>query len=256
MLTAGAPVETFDEIDSTILEARRRAEFGDYGPVWLVARRQNAGRGRRGRTWASPPGNLYVTYLGRTGRAPGEIALLGFAAGLAIAEALDEAFGAASGAPRARLKWPNDVLVEGGKISGIMLDSGASQGGVPGGHWFALGFGVNVVSAPQGIDQKTASLRDFAAHVDAATLFADIRPRLERWAARLEAEGFAPLRDAWTRRAHGLDAPAEVRFGEETISGVLKGLSVRGELEIMTSAGPRVVAAGDVHFPQTTAALF
>ncbi len=95
MIIAEAPVEVFDEIDSTILEARRRAEAGGLAPVWIIARRQSAGRGRRGRVWASLEGNLLATYLGTTRRPPAEIALLGFATGLAIAETIDASIGPA-----------------------------------------------------------------------------------------------------------------------------------------------------------------
>src|SRR5262249_23038978 len=141
-------VEAFDAIDSTILEARRRAERGELGPVWLIAKRQTAGRGRRGRAWASLEGNLLATYLFAAGQPPAQIAPLGFAAGVAIADTIDDALGAA----RAALKWPNDVFIDAAKAAGIMLDSG--------GAWAALAFGVNLASAPAGIDQPTISLRD------------------------------------------------------------------------------------------------
>src|SRR5262245_8049310 len=143
MIDAHAPVEVFDEIDSTILEARRRAERNEVGPVWLIARRQTAGRGRRGRTWASLDGNLLATYLCETREPPTQIALLGFAAGVAIAETIDDVLGPAS----ATLKWPNDVFIDGAKAAGIMLDSG-SLGGER--AWAALAFGVNLASAPEG----------------------------------------------------------------------------------------------------------
>ncbi|MBL8550655.1 MAG: biotin--[acetyl-CoA-carboxylase] ligase [Hyphomonadaceae bacterium] len=249
MLQAAAPLETFDEIDSTILEARRRAEFGDFGPVWLLTRRQSAGRGRRGRAWATIPGNLFATYLGRSGRPPGDIALLGFAAGLAIAEALDARLGGA----KAKLKWPNDVMIDGAKVSGIMLDSGAAApAGSLGGYWFALGFGVNVAGAPKGLDQPTACLADFTADPVPApeALLQEIRPRLEGWAQRLDGEGFGALREAWMARALGLGRTVEIRFGDEIVAGEVSGLSARGELEIMTASGRRTIAAGDVHFPQ------
>src|SRR5262249_9799480 len=105
MIDANAPVEVFDEIDSTILEARRRAKRGELNPVWLVAKRQTAGRGRRGRAWSSLNGNLLATLLFTTKEPPSTIALLGFATGVALAETLE----AIIGGGRATLKWPNDV---------------------------------------------------------------------------------------------------------------------------------------------------
>jgi BirA family biotin operon repressor/biotin-[acetyl-CoA-carboxylase] ligase len=246
MIDAGAPVETFDEIDSTILEARRRAERGELGPVWFIAKVQTAGRGRRGRVWASLEGNLLATYLFATQRPAAEIALLGFAAGVAIAESVDAMIG--SGATS--LKWPNDVLINGAKAAGIMLDSGSLGGGAA---WAALAFGVNLAVAPEGLDQETTSLRavlppDAPAPAPLAFL-AQLRPRLEVWAARTEREGFEPLRAAWLRRAHGLGKSARVVQGDQTLEGRIVGLSSHGELELDTESGRRLIAAGDVLLP-------
>ena len=246
MIDGGAPVETFEEIDSTILEARRRADRGEVESVWLIARRQTAGRGRRGRTWITIDGNLFATLLFATTRPPQEIALLSFATGLAIAETF-EALG--SRAP-ATLKWPNDVLISGAKAAGILLDSGALPGGA--GTWVALAFGVNLAGAPQAIDQPTISLRDAMAPdmrtPEPLEFFAALRPRLEAWANRLVTEGFEPLRQAWLARAHGLGQTARVMQGAEPITGQFAGLSPRGELELETPTGPRLIAAGDVYF--------
>src|SRR5262245_17039538 len=135
MIDGQAPVEVFDEIDSTILEARRRAERNEIAPVWLIAKRQTAGRGRRGRAWASYDGNLLATYPFATRQPPAQIALLGFVAGVAIAETIDDILGPG----RATLKWPNDVFVDAAKAAGIMLDSGSLG---EAGAWAALAFGV------------------------------------------------------------------------------------------------------------------
>lgn len=244
MIDAGASVEIFEEIDSTNSEARRRAERGEFGPVWLLARRQSAGRGRRGRAWVSFEGNLFATFLFVTRRGPAEVALLGFAAGVAIAETV-EAFGVTGSA----LKWPNDVLLDGAKTAGILIDSGASPGGL---LWGAVGIGVNVAVAPHALDQATTSLREkLPRNVEApsaAIFFAGLRPRLESWAARLEDEGFEPLRRAWLARAHGLGGPVRILHGAEALEGVFAGLSPRGELELDTANERRLIAAGDVLF--------
>jgi BirA family biotin operon repressor/biotin-[acetyl-CoA-carboxylase] ligase len=243
VIAADAPVIVFEEIDSTVLEARRRAERGDYGPVWLIARRQTAGRGRRGRSWSSLDGNLLATYLFTTERAPGEIALLGFAAGVAIAETIE----ASAGRSCASLKWPNDVLIDGAKIAGILIDSGAVSSG---GHWAALAFGVNLAAAPEGLDQPTTSLRtllppDVAAPEPLAFL-ADLRPALEGWAARTIGEGFGLLRQAWLARAHGLGCEIRVTQGETSLQGRMLGISNAGELELEVDGVRRSIAAGDV----------
>src|SRR5262245_20098975 len=242
MIDARAPVEVFDEIDSTILEARRRAECGELGPIWLIAKRQTAGRGRRGRAWASLEGNLLATYLFAARQPPAQIALLGFAAGVAIAETIDDVLGAG----RAALKWPNDVFIDAAKAAGIMLDSG-------GGAWAALAFGVNLAGAPQDIDQPSISLRDAlppdAPAPEPLAFLAALRPRLEHWSARIERDGFEPLRHAWLARAHGLGQAARVVQGGQTLEGRIAGLSPRGELELDTDQGRRLIAAGDVFLP-------
>lgn len=248
MIDGQAPVEVFDEINSTILEARRRAERGELGPVWLIAKRQTAGRGRRGRPWASLDGNLLATYLFTADRPPAEIALLGFATGVAIAETIDGIIGAGS----ATLKWPNDVFVDGAKAAGILLDSGALPGG---GAWAALAFGVNLVSAPEKLDQATISLRSIlppdAPAPEPLQFLAQLRPRLAAWSAHTQSSGFEPLRQAWMQRAYGLGREARVMQGENVIEGRIVGISARGELELDTETGRKLIAAGDVLLPKS-----
>lgn len=243
MIDRQAPVEVFGEIDSTILEARRRAERGETAPVWLIANRQTAGRGRRGRAWSSLEGNLMATLLFATREPPQQIALLGFAAGVAIAESIDEILGAGA----AMLKWPNDVFIDGAKVSGIMLDSGAAGAGET---WVALAFGVNLAAAPENIDQLTTSLRaqlpPDAPAPEPVAFLAAVRPKLEAWSARIVSEGFEPLRRAWLQRAFGLGREARVMQGEHALDGRIAGLSPRGELELDTPSGRRLIAAGDV----------
>ncbi|HRE43281.1 MAG TPA: biotin--[acetyl-CoA-carboxylase] ligase [Terricaulis sp.] len=244
MIDGQAPVEIFDEIDSTLSEARRRAERGDFAPVWLVAKVQTAGRGRRGRAWRSLDGNLLATYFSRNDRPPAEIALLGFALAVAIAETFDTYLGAR----RALVKWPNDVLIDGAKMSGILLDSGAAHGA----GWAALGFGVNLAAAPEGLDQPTACLRQLlppdALASEPLAFLDELRPRLEQLGAQLAQQGFAPLRQAWLSRAYGLGQIARVAQGETVLEGRIAGLSETGALELDTSEGRKLVAAGDVYF--------
>ncbi|ANP44570.1 biotin--[acetyl-CoA-carboxylase] ligase [Candidatus Viadribacter manganicus] len=247
MIDGQAPVEVFEEIDSTILEARRRAERGEISSVWLIAKRQTAGRGRRGRAWTSHDGNLMATLLFATDAPPQQIALLGFATGVALAETIDAVVGGGA----AQLKWPNDVFVHGAKVSGIMLDSGSLASGQT---WVALAFGVNLADAPENIDQKAICLRDLLppdAHAPEPLAFlASMRPRLDHWSSRISNEGFEPLRQAWLQRAFGLGREAHVVQGEHTLEGRIAGLSPRGELELDTDAGRRLIAAGDVFLPK------
>lgn len=240
-----AQVEWFDEMNSTLQEARGRAERGDFGPVWLLARRQSAGRGRRGRVWVSGEGNLLATLLFESGKPATEIALLGFATGLAIAQTF-ESFGAVRSVG---LKWPNDVMLGDAKAAGILLDSGSgSQGKL----WVALAFGVNIAAAPAGLDQPTTCLREALPEGVSApapvAFFAGLRPRLSAWCERLAGEGFSPLREAWLARAYGLGKRARVLQGDAALEGTLIGLSARGELELDSAGGRRLIAAGDVIF--------
>ncbi|MDX2277083.1 MAG: biotin--[acetyl-CoA-carboxylase] ligase [Hyphomonadaceae bacterium] len=243
MIDALAPVEILEEVDSTMLEARRRAERGETAPAWLIARRQTAGRGRRGRSWLSFEGNLMTTYYCITDRPLSEVALLGFAAGVAIAETFKS-----MGVSDVSLKWPNDVLIGGAKAAGILIDSGARPGGV----WIGLAFGVNLANAPEAIDQPTRCLRDVlppdAAVPTPEQFLGSLRPRLEAWAGRTQNEGFEPLRRAWLALAHGVGARARVAQGDVVLEGRMIGLSPCGELELDTAEGRRLVAAGDVYF--------
>jgi BirA family biotin operon repressor/biotin-[acetyl-CoA-carboxylase] ligase len=188
-----------------------------------------------------------ATLLFTTTQPPQQIALLGFATGVAIAETIDAVIGAGA----AQLKWPNDVFINGAKASGIMLDSGAAASGET---WVALAFGVNLADAPDNIDQKTICLRDLlppdAPAPEPLDFLAALRPRLEGWSTRIVTEGFQPLRTAWLQRAYGLGQEARVVQGEQTLEGRIAGLSPRGELELDTSTGRRLIAAGDVFLPR------
>jgi BirA family transcriptional regulator, biotin operon repressor / biotin---[acetyl-CoA-carboxylase] ligase len=244
MIEPDAPLLIFDELDSTNEEARRRAAQGLVTSTYLLARRQSAGRGRRGRAWVSAEGNLFLTYLGVTTQSPSEIALFGFAAGLALAEFCD----AAIGPGLARLKWPNDLMLDGRKAAGLLLESGALGEGR---NWFAIGIGFNLTSAPEGVGQSTAALGEFVAARPPSpeTVARDLAVRLARWSGRLREQGFAPLRDAWTARAFGLQERIFAENGGRALVGLARGLSAHGELLVEQSNGEVVaLAAGDILF--------
>ena len=234
-----------DQVDSTNEEARRRALEGETGPVWIAARRQTAGRGRRGRAWTSDSGNLFATGLFTLDKTPAEAAQLSFAAALAAASVCDAALGDPS---RTRLKWPNDVLVDGRKACGLLLESG--QRLVPGnnrGIWLAVGVGINLASAPEDVERPATHL-GASLHPDAAleTLSAAFQTHLARW---LEA-GFDPIRNAWLARAHGLGDPCEARLDGETVRGVFADLGHDGALRLdLAGGGRRYISAGEVFFP-------
>jgi BirA family biotin operon repressor/biotin-[acetyl-CoA-carboxylase] ligase len=241
------PIHLLDETDSTNAEARRRAEAGETASQWIVARRQSAGRGRRGRNWESETGNLFSTLLLLTHKPPAEAAQATFVAALAVADLLD-AFtvpGAVS------IKWPNDVLIGGEKAAGILIESGAHASGV---LWLAVGIGVNLAHAPEGTERPATSL---AAHLRsdiayppsieaAATVLAEA---FAAWQARWEQFGFQPVLDAWIARTAGLDGPCVARLGHETVEGLAEGVAPDGALRLRTADGAlRLISAGDVFF--------
>lgn len=238
--------EHFTEIDSTNDEARRRALSGEIGPLWLYADAQTAGKGRRGRRWISADGNLFATGLFTLQASPAEAAQLSFAAALAVA---DLAQAAAPGA-QAALKWPNDVLIEGRKLSGILLESGARPGG---GLWLAVGIGINLAHHPEESESPATDLAFHGASITPAEAVRMLADRFEHWKARWAEMGFAPLRDAWLARAHGLGGACEARLDGETVRGVFADLMADGALRLDLPDGRRrFISAGDVFFPGQT----
>ena len=143
----------FEELDSTSAEARRRALSGETGPLWLMARVQSAGRGRRGRVWQTGGGNLAATLLLTLDTSPLEAAQLGFVAALAVGDMVQAYVPPAM----VRLKWPNDVLIDGQKVAGILIESGPAQMGA---LWVSVGIGVNLASAPANVDHPAIALAD------------------------------------------------------------------------------------------------
>ena len=238
------PILAFDEIDSTNQEARRRIESGAETPLWITARRQTAGRGRRGRSWDTSDGNLAATLLLTTVKPPIEAAQIAFVAALAVCD-LARAFVPAS---LVSLKWPNDTLVGGRKVSGILVESGALA---IRGLWLAVGIGVNLAHAPENLERPATALADHMRRPPPTPLEAlDILAEsLDRWRTVWEAGGFSPIAQAWTDRAHGLGERCVARLPAETVEGVAEGLDADGALRLRLADGAlRRITAGDVFF--------
>ena len=240
-----------DEVDSTNAEALRRARNLD-GPCWIMARRQVAGRARRGRAWTDPAGNFAASLVMRTQSPPQVLALHSFAAALALHDAL----GALTARPYSfSLKWPNDVLAAGSKVAGILLESVTppDRAGQP---LLVIGIGVNLAEAPtlpEGAAAPAGSVVDVTgAVIDPPELLDRLAPALARWQDRLTREGFAPLREAWLARAARLGQPIVARTPNETIEGVFETLDATGALVLSTGAGRRMVSAADVYFGEGT----
>ena len=238
------PIIAFDEIDSTNAEARRRAEAGENGPYWFMAARQTAGRGRRGRAWDTGQGNLAATLLLTTDRSPAEAAQLSFVAALAVCDFAR----AYLPADKVKVKWPNDVMVEDGKVSGILLESGRRADDR---LWVAIGVGVNLAHFPDDTERPATS---FARHMvvsppDPALAIEGLAAAFEDWLAVWERQPFAAIARAWTERAYGLGQPATARLPAETVHGVAEGLDADGALRLKAADGSlRRITAGDVFF--------
>jgi BirA family biotin operon repressor/biotin-[acetyl-CoA-carboxylase] ligase len=237
---APVPLVILDEIDSTNAEARRLAEAGEAGPRWIVARRQTAGRGRRGRKWDTDQGNLAATLLITTPKSAAEAAQ-------AVADLLDVFVSPAL----VSIKWPNDVLLDGVKVSGILVESGRHANGD---LWLAVGIGVNLAHAPEGTERGATSvaerLRADLAYVPPIEAAAEILAEtFAVWWGRWQTMGFEPVLDAWTSRLTGLNGPCVARLDNETLEGLAEGVEPDGALRLRLADGSvRLISAGDVFF--------
>lgn len=242
-----APTPRTDWLDtcaSTNAEARERALSGERGPLWIATREQTAGRGRRGRAWTGLDGNLFTTGL-YTLSGPAALAgELSFLAALAAAEVCDIAL---ADRARTKVKWPNDLLVDGRKACGILLESGPAPGG---GLWVAVGIGLNLVHHPEDAERPAISLKAAGASLDRETALDHLVDRFETWRERWVTNGFGPVRDGWLVRAHGLGEACEVRLASETLHGTFADLGPDGALRLdLDGGGRRYISAGDVFFP-------
>lgn len=242
-LPAGWRLVMLDSVGSTNDEARELAASGGGHGTIIWARRQEAGRGRRGRRWESPEGNLYCSVILRPDVPPSRAAELAFVVALALAETIAALVGPG---PELRLKWPNDVLLGGRKVAGILLEAAlAPTGGVV---WVIAGTGVNIVSAPPDTIFPATSLRA-AGHdgVAPAMVLERYAKALSEGDERWRQAGFAPVRHAWLARAWKLGEPLTVRRDHATVTGRFEDLDKDGALLLRQDDGAvRRVTAGDL----------
>jgi BirA family biotin operon repressor/biotin-[acetyl-CoA-carboxylase] ligase len=246
-LAAGHRLESFDELGSSNDEAMARARAGEPGNLWIVAGEQTKGRGRLGRVWRSPPGNLYASLLVVDAAPPALCAELGFVAGVALAGALKRLLRDPS---LLRLKWPNDALFNGAKLSGLLLE-GASL--ADGRFACVIGFGVNCQSSPQDLPYPTACLHDIGAvSAERGDLLALLADDMAHWLNIWDrGGGFARVREAWLGLASGIGEEISVAQGAVTRRGVFQGIDAQGRLLLDMGGGkPVVVEAGDVTLAQ------
>ncbi len=234
VLPDGWTLVALASVGSTNDEAARLAEAGAPEGTVVWSREQTGGRGRRGRHWASPIGNLYTSTVLPPACNAARAAELGFVAALAVADIVPAG-------REVRLKWPNDVLVGGGKVAGILPESAIGQGGEV--EHVVMGVGVNVGFAPQLPDMRYPG----------AALGGSVETALERFTAGLAArlsqwrrDGFETVRAAWLAKAGPLGLEVDVKLGEELVRGRFAGLDCEGALLLDTPAGPRKIVAGEL----------
>jgi BirA family transcriptional regulator, biotin operon repressor / biotin---[acetyl-CoA-carboxylase] ligase len=248
--SAGYRLLSLEATGSTNDDALQAARSGDPGQLWVIATEQRAGRGRHGRQWSSPPGNLYGSLLLVD---PCEVAVapqLGFVAGLALHEAVEAVTGL--GTPRLSLKWPNDLLLDGAKVSGLLLEGhqiGANLG-------IIVGFGVNVAFAPTGTPYPATTLQTIKPGLTREDVFLALAAAFARtfaaWraSARMNAANpFGPIRRLWLERAAGIGQEVTLRLPSGEKKGIFEGLDRSGRLQLKGSSGMELIDAGDLYFP-------
>jgi BirA family biotin operon repressor/biotin-[acetyl-CoA-carboxylase] ligase len=237
---AGARHLSFGTLGSTNAEALARARAGERGPLWISARTQEAGRGRRGNSWISPPGNLYATLLLNEPSPAAYAPQLSFVAALALHDALGEC--APRLGPALKLKWPNDVLLGKAKLAGILVEGESDPV-----FAVAIGIGVNCMSHPADTAFPATDLAEAGVSVTPDDLLAALAAatvlRLEQWR---HGEGFSSIRAAWLKRAAGLGQPIRVRLPERELAGRFHGLDAEGRLQLEQPGGVTLVTAGEV----------
>jgi BirA family biotin operon repressor/biotin-[acetyl-CoA-carboxylase] ligase len=236
-----------ERIASTNDEAKALAQRGEEAGTLICARTQTGGRGRQGRVWISPAGNLYVSLILRPPVPVAIAAQLGFVAAIAAAESCQIL------APEAAisLKWPNDVLLNGRKLAGLLLESRSRTDGTL--DWLVLGIGINLATYPVEVEYPATALAATGADVDADTMLGTLATSFLTWYERWrDGAGFATIRTEWLARAQGLNQPIRVRLPGETREGVFGGLDTDGALLLDTGTGRQRIAAGEV-FPAIAA---
>ena len=247
ILPAAYRLERVPSLPSTSDACIERARAGAPDGLAILAESQTAGRGSRGRAWVCPPGNLYLSVLLRP-RNPAEEAGAGqwaLLAGVALIEALAR-FAATPGV--LQLKWPNDVLSDGAKLAGILVDAAITPStrlGGGGAEWLVIGVGANLASAPQVEGRRTAALTSEMPPLPLPVTQVFLS-RIEAWRGVLAREGFAPIRQAWLQRAHPLGTPITIRDRLRVRTGVFAGLSPRGELLLSEDDAIHTISTGDV----------
>jgi BirA family biotin operon repressor/biotin-[acetyl-CoA-carboxylase] ligase len=232
-----------DAVGSTNAEAFARAGEGAPSGLWVVARRQTAGRGRRGRLWTSEPGNLYSSLLLRDPIEEARLGELPLVVALAVHDAVAAALPPFTRGDLA-IKWPNDVLYGGAKLCGILIEA-ASQAG---GRVVVAGIGINCAHHPADTLYRATDLREAGYPTDPEAMFALLAAAMARRLAEWRTRDFSGLREAWLARARGIGEAITVRLPAREVAGIFTGLDEDGRLLLRHDGGLEAISAGDVFF--------
>ncbi len=231
-------LEVHEALPSTSDAVIACAEAGEEAGLAILARVQTQGRGSRGRHWQSPSGNCYVSALLRPGGRMAESGIWPLIASLAVADALEPLLPDPS---RLSLKWPNDVLLGGDKVCGILLDLAAEPDATV--RWVVIGTGVNLAAAPILPERKTACLRDEGVEPPPPEVFArSVLAAIGYWHDRPAIKVHA----AWLARAHPIGTALRVRYSGDDLVGTFGGLTAEGHLLLRTGTGLRTISSGEV----------
>ena len=235
------------EVDSTNAEAARRANEA-AAPIWILAQTQTAARGRRGRPWAMPKGNFAATLLLHPTEPPQTVALRSFVAALALYDAFVAVTGRSTGLG---LKWPNDVLLNGGKVAGILLESLGQGRGV---SHLAIGIGINLARAPQPSEVEPQALRpvsladETGARVTPEEFLSHLATSYAHWEQHFTTYGFAPIREAWLARAAKIGEVITARTARSETTGTFETVDMSGALVLATAKGREAIPAAEIFF--------
>jgi BirA family biotin operon repressor/biotin-[acetyl-CoA-carboxylase] ligase len=235
-------LEYHEVLESTSTLLKQRAEAGAAEGLAIQALRQSAGRGRQGRGWDSPAGNLYISVLLRPAVPLREAPQWSFVAAVALADTIKTLLPEAA---KLTLKWPNDLLLDGAKAAGILVETGVAPGYAL--DWICIGIGVNIATKPSLPDRVTACLAEYLPAPPAPEILAaQLLQNLAHWHDLRLAQGFAPIREAWLRHAPALGAPVSVKRDGALIEGNFAGLSPEGGLLLAKGREVELILAGEI----------
>lgn len=233
-------VQVLGTTPSTQDMVRNLADTNEPEGLVIQSLQQTKGRGRHGNEWSSPMGNLYMSVLLRPSCRADKAAQMSFVTALALSEAMDEAI---EDGHTKTLKWPNDILIDGKKVSGILLETKLDKHGRI--DYLIIGMGVNIFAPPEAAEGLDRIKKErLAVNTFRDACLEKLQKRYISW----QEEGFAPIRAEWLKQAHGIDKAMKIRLPEISYEGVFKGIDESGALLAEIDGQQRIFTAGEVHF--------